>query len=154
MAKSQPQVNEAEYVVVGAGSAGCAVAGRLADAGHSVVLLEAGGADKSMMFRTPGMITMIHAEPKLKAKFDWGYYHVPQANLNNRKVPATRGRLMGGSSSVNGMIFVRGNRADFDSRADEGNKGWAYDDVLATYKKLENWEGGASDYRGSGGPVQ
>ena len=154
MAKSQPQVNEAEYVVVGAGSAGCAVAGRLADAGHSVVLLEAGGADKSMMFKTPGMITMIHAEPKLKAKFDWGYYHVPQANLNNRKVPATRGRLMGGSSSVNGMIFVRGNRADFDSWADEGNKGWAYDDVLATYKKLENWEGGASDYRGSGGPVQ
>ena len=154
MAKSQPQVSEAEYIVVGAGSAGCAVAGRLADAGHSVVLLEAGGPDKSMMFKTPGMITMIHAEPKLKAKFDWGYYHVPQANLNNRKVPATRGRLMGGSSSVNGMIFVRGNRADFDSWADEGNKGWAYDDVLATYKKLENWEGGASDYRGSGGPVQ
>ncbi len=154
MAKSQPQVNEAEYVVVGAGSAGCAVAGRLADAGHSVVLLEAGGSDKSMMFRTPGMITMIHADPKLKAKFDWGYYHVPQANLNNRKVPATRGRLMGGSSSVNGMIFVRGNRADFDSWADEGNKGWSYDDVLSTYKKLENWEGGASDYRGSGGPVQ
>ena len=148
------QVNEAEYVVVGAGSAGCAVAGRLADAGHSVVLLEAGGSDKSMMFKTPGMITMIHAEPKLKAKFDWGYYHVPQANLNNRTVPATRGRLMGGSSSVNGMIFVRGNRADFDSWADEGNKGWAYDDVLSTYKKLENWEGGASDYRGSGGPVQ
>ena len=63
MAKSQPQVDEAEYIVVGAGSAGCAVAGRLADAGHSVVLLEAGGSDKSMMFRTPGMITMIHAEP-------------------------------------------------------------------------------------------
>lgn len=154
MAKSQPQVSEAEYVVVGAGSAGCAVAGRLADAGHSVVLLEAGGPDTSMMFKTPGMIAMIHAEPKLKAKFDWGFYHVPQANLNNRKVPATRGRLMGGSSSVNGMIFVRGNRADFDSWADEGNKGWSYDDVLATYKKLESWEGGASDYRGSGGPVQ
>jgi choline dehydrogenase len=154
MAKSQPEVNEAEYVVVGAGSAGCAVAGRLAEAGHSVVLLEAGGSDRSMMFRTPGMISVIHAEPKLKAKFDWGYYHVPQANLNNRTVPATRGRLMGGSSSVNGMIFVRGNRADFDSWADEGNKGWSYDDVLATYKKLENWEGGASDYRGYGGPVQ
>ncbi len=154
MAKSQPQVTEAEYVVVGAGSAGCAVAGRLADAGHSVVLLEAGGPDKSMMFKTPGMITMIHAEPKLKAKFDWGYYHVPQANLNNRTVPATRGKIMGGSSSVNGMIFVRGHRDDFDSWADEGNKGWGYDDVLETYKKLENWEGGASDYRGSGGPVE
>ncbi|KRF19095.1 choline dehydrogenase [Nocardioides sp. Soil797] len=147
-------VNEAEYVVVGAGSAGCAVAGRLADAGHSVVLLEAGGADKSMMFRKPGMITMIHAEPKLKAKFDWGYYNAPQPHLNNRKIPATRGKLMGGSSSVNGMIFVRGNRADFDSWADEGNKGWGYDDVLETYKKMENWEGGADDYRGAGGPVQ
>ncbi|QIK75324.1 GMC family oxidoreductase [Nocardioides piscis] len=154
MAKSQPQVNEAEYVVVGAGSAGCAVAGRLADAGHSVVLLEAGGPDKSMMFKTPGMITMIHAEPKLKAKFDWGYYHVPQPNLNNRKVPATRGRVVGGSSSVNGMIFVRGHRADFDSWADEGNKGWAWDDVLPTYKKLESWEGGASDHRGGSGPVK
>ena len=154
MAKTLPQVNEAEYVVVGAGSAGCAVAGRLADAGKSVVLLEAGGADKSMMFKTPGMITMIHAEPKLKAKFDWGYYHVPQPHLNNRKVPATRGRIMGGSSSVNGMIFVRGNRADFDSWAQDGIKGWSYDDVLPAFKRMETWEGGASDYRGGRGPVQ
>ncbi len=154
MAKSQPKVNEAEYVVVGAGSAGCAVAGRLADAGHSVVLLEAGGKDSSMMFKTPGMITMIHAEPKLKAKFDWGYYHAPQKELNNRTVPATRGKMMGGSSSVNGMIFVRGNRADFDAWADAGNKGWSYDEVLPTYKKLENWEGGADEFRGAGGPVQ
>ena len=147
-------VNEAEYVVVGAGSAGCAVAGRLADAGHSVVLLEAGGSDKSMMFKKPGMITMIHAEPKLKARFDWGYYHAPQPNMLNRTIPATRGKLMGGSSSVNGMIFVRGNKSDFDSWADEGNKGWSYEDVLATYKKMENWEGGASEFRGAGGPVQ
>lgn len=147
-------VNEAEYVVVGAGSAGCAVAGRLADAGHSVVLLEAGGSDKSMMFKKPGMITMIHAEPKLKARFDWGYYHAPQTNMLNRTIPATRGKLMGGSSSVNGMIFVRGNKSDFDSWADEGNKGWSYEDVLATYKKMENWEGGASEFRGAGGPVQ
>jgi len=147
-------VNEADYVVVGAGSAGCAVAGRLAESGATVVLVEAGGSDKSMMFRKPGMITMIHAEPKLKAKFDWGYYNAPQANLKGRKVPATRGKLMGGSSSVNGMIFVRGNRADFDSWADAGNKGWGYDDVLSTYRRLENWEGGASEFRGAGGPVQ
>jgi len=147
-------VNVADYVVVGAGSAGCAVAGRLAESGASVVLVEAGGTDKSMMFRKPGMITMIHAEPKLKAKFDWGYYNAPQPHLLDRKIPATRGKLMGGSSSVNGMIFVRGNRADFDSWADAGNKGWAYDDVLATYRKMENWEGGANDFRGAGGPVQ
>lgn len=147
-------VTEAEYVVVGAGSAGCAVAGRLAEAGRSVVLLEAGGPDSSMMFRTPGMITMIHAEPKLKKRFDWGYNHAPQEHLLGRTIPATRGKLMGGSSSVNGMIFVRGNRADFDSWADEGNKGWGYDDVLATYRKMEDWEGGADDYRGAGGPVR
>ena len=154
MPRSQPKPSEAEYVVVGGGSAGCAVAGRLAEAGHTVVLLEAGGPDTSFMFRKPGMITMIHAEPKLKARFDWGYYHAPQKHLLGRRIPATRGKLMGGSSSVNGMIFVRGHRADFDSWADAGNKGWAYDDVLPTYKKLESWEGGESEYRGADGPVR
>ena len=147
-------VNEADYVVVGAGSAGCAVAGRLAEAGNSVVLLEAGGPDRSMMFRKPGMITMIHADPKLKARFDWGYYNAPQPHLNNRRIPATRGKLLGGSSSVNGMIFVRGNRDDFEAWEAEGNKGWGYDDVLAAYKRLEDWEGGADDYRAVGGPVR
>ncbi len=153
MAKKVPFQNEADYVVVGSGSAGAAVAGRLAESGASVVLLEAGGPDKSMMFRVPGMIAMMHAEPKLKARFDWGLYNAPQKHLNNRKVPATRGKVLGGSSSVNGMIFVRGHRADFDSWEAEGNKGWGYEDVLETYKSLEDWEGGASDYRGAGGPV-
>ncbi len=146
--------NEADYVVVGAGSAGCAVAARLADSGASVILLEAGGPDKSMMFSRPGMITMIHAEPSLKAKFDWGFYNAPQPNLLGRKIPATRGRVMGGSSTVNGMIFVRGNKGNFDSWAAEGNEGWGYDDVLPYFKKLEDWEGGASDIRGAGGPVK
>jgi choline dehydrogenase len=154
MAKKSPQVNEADYIVVGAGSAGCALAGRLADSGATVILLEAGGSDDNMMFKKPGMITMIHAEPKLKARFDWGYYNAPQKNLLNRRIPATRGKLLGGSSSVNGMIFVRGHKADFDAWEAEGNKGWGYDDVLATYKKLENWGGGADDYRGTGGPVE
>lgn len=147
-------VNEADYVVVGAGSAGCAVAGRLADAGKSVVLIEAGGSDKSIMFRRPGMITMIHSDPRLKAKFDWGFYNAPQPNVNNRKIPATRGRLMGGSGSVNGMIFVRGNRVNFDAWEAEGNKGWGYEDVLASYKRMEDWQGTPSDYRGTGGPVK
>lgn len=154
MAKSQPKVVEAEYVVVGAGSAGCAVAGRLADAGHSVVLLEAGGPDKSLMFKRPGMITMIHSEPKLKAKFDWGYYHAPSEHVNGRKLPATRGRVMGGSGSVNGMIFVRGHKANFDSWEAEGNKGWGYDDVLKSYKSMEDWQGAPSEYRGKNGPIK
>src|SRR5687767_5683506 len=108
MAKQASYPDEADYVVVGAGSAGCAVAGRLAESGASVVLLEAGGPDTSIMFRRPGMITMIHAEPKLKARFDWGFYNAPQPHLLGRRIPATRGKLLGGSSSVNGMIFVRG----------------------------------------------
>ena len=112
MAKKVPFQNEADYVVVGSGSAGAAVAGRLAESGASVVVLEAGGPDKSMMFRVPGMIAMMHAEPKLKERFDWGLYNAPQKHLNNRKVPATRGKVLGGSSSVNGMIFVRGHRSD------------------------------------------
>ncbi|HET9498746.1 MAG TPA: FAD-dependent oxidoreductase [Marmoricola sp.] len=149
-----PQVTEADYVVVGAGSAGCAVAGRLAEAGKSVILLEAGGPDSSIMFRRPGMITMIHSDPRLKSRFDWGFYNAPQPHLNNRKIPATRGRLMGGSGSVNGMIFVRGHRGNFDAWEAEGNKGWGYDDVLKTYKRMEDWELGASEYRGAGGPVR
>lgn len=152
--KSQSQASEAEYVVVGAGSAGCAVAGRLADAGKSVILIEAGGPDKSIMFRRPGMITMIHSEPKLKAKFDWGYYHAPAEHVNGRKIPATRGRVMGGSGSVNGMIFVRGNKENFNSWEAEGNKGWGYEDVLESYKSMEDWQGAPSEYRGTNGPIK
>lgn len=151
---SVANLNEADYVVVGAGSAGCAVAGRLADSGASVILLEAGGGDSSVMFRKPGMITMIHSDPKMKAKFDWGWYHAPQRELFNRKIPATRGKLMGGSSSVNGMIFVRGNKANFDSWEADGCPGWGYADVLPTFRKMEDWEGGSSDFRGAGGPVK
>lgn len=150
----KPFSNEADYVVVGAGSAGCAVAGRLAEAGRSVILIEAGGPDKSIMFKRPGMITMIHSEPKLKQKFDWGYYNAPAAHVGGRKIPATRGRVMGGSGSVNGMIFVRGNKANFDSWEAEGNKGWGYDDVLRSYKRMEDWQGPTSDFRGTGGPVK
>ena len=154
MAKSQPQVNEADYVVVGAGSAGGPVARRLADSGSSVVLVEAGGAGRSIMFSRPGMITMIHADPKLKARFDWGYYHAPQPHLLDRKIPATRGKLVGGSSAVNGMIFVRGHRANYDAWEAEGCKGWGYDDLLPTFKKMEDYAEGGDEYRGTGGPIK
>jgi len=146
--------SEADYVVVGAGSAGCAVAARLAEAGEQVILIEAGGSDKSIMFKRPGMITMIHSDPSLKKRFDWGYYLSPQKHVLNRKLPATRGRVMGGSGSVNGMIFVRGNAENFDSWEAEGNKGWGYADVLKSYKRMEDWQGPASEYRGKGGPIK
>ena len=151
---STPTVTEADYIVVGAGSAGCAVAGRLAEAGESVLLLEAGGSDSSIMFRRPGMITMIHSEPKLKKRFDWGFRIAEQEHLGGRRPSAPRGRVMGGSGSVNGMIYVRGNKENFDSWAAEGNEGWGSEEVFAQYRRMEDWRGAASPLRGQGGPVK
>ncbi|MFS3129351.1 GMC family oxidoreductase [Nocardioides sp. Bht2] len=144
----------ADYVVVGAGSAGCAVAGKLAGAGEQVILIEAGGSDKSIMFKRPGMITMIHSDPSLKKRFDWGYYTTPQEHVNGRRLPATRGKVMGGSGSVNGMIYVRGNKENFDSWEAEGNKGWGYEDVAKSYRAMEDWAGPDSELRGKGGPIK
>jgi len=143
-----------DTIVVGAGSSGCVVAGRLsAEAGRRVLLLEAGGKDNSFLIRKPGMIALIHTVPEIRQKFDWGYKTVPQATALDRKVKTTRGKVMGGSSSINGMVFVRGNRANYDSWAAEGCEGWAFDDLLPLFKRLEDYEGGASELRGTGGPV-
>ena len=151
---SEPgSVSEAEYVVVGAGSAGCIVARRLAERGASVVLLEAGGPDRSRFLRIPGMISIVHTVPQVKKKFDWGYYTVPQKHALGRRIPTVRGKVMGGSSSINGLLFVRGHRSNYDAWAEGGCQGWGYDDVLPSFKRLEDWEGGASAHRGAGGPV-
>ncbi|WP_280264130.1 GMC family oxidoreductase [Nocardia wallacei] len=145
---------EADYIVVGAGSSGATIAGRLAEHGARVILLEAGRKDNTRLVTMPGAITMVHTVPQLKKRVTWKQNSVPQKHANDREIPMTRGKVLGGSSSVNGMLFVRGNRANFDSWAAEGCEGWSYDDVLPAYKRLENWEDGASDLRGSGGPIE
>lgn len=143
-----------DTIVVGAGSSGCVIAGRMsADASHRVLLLEAGGKDNSFLIRKPGMIALIHTVPQIKEKFDWGYKTTPQADALQREVKTTRGKVMGGSSSINGMVFVRGNRANYDGWAAEGCTGWSFDELLPLYKRMEDFEGGGSDLRGTGGPL-
>lgn len=154
MAKNVPYKNEADYVVVGSGSSGAAVAGRLAQSGASVIVLEAGKSDEQYLVKKPGMIGPMHAEPKIKARVDWGYYSTPQEHLLNRRMPVPRGKVVGGSSSINGMVYVRGNRANYDSWAAEGNTGWSADDVNVAYKRMEDFEDGANDFRGAGGPIK
>ncbi|MFJ9390491.1 GMC family oxidoreductase [Nocardioides sp. NPDC101246] len=158
MAKRPTYSNEADYVVIGSGSSGAAVASRLAQSGASVIMLEAGKSDnKGMhgyMTKKPGMCAPMHFDERLEKGFDWGYKSTPQAHAGGREMLVTRGKVMGGSSSVNGMVYVRGNRANFDSWAAEGNTGWSADEVNAAYKRSEDFEDGENAYRGSGGPIK
>jgi len=141
----------ADYIVAGAGSAGCVLARRLAQAGASVILLEAGGPDRTRLVRKPGMIAIFHNVPALKKRLDWGYYTAPQTSALGRTIPQPRGRVLGGSGSINGMLFVRGHRKNYD---DWAVPGWSYENVLSSFKRMEDWEDGATDLRGAGGPVK
>jgi choline dehydrogenase len=140
-----------DYIVVGAGSAGSAVAHRLsADPAHRVLLLEAGPPSHPLS-RFPFGARALIANPLA----NWCYTAEPEANTNGRRVPVPRGKLLGGSSSINGLVFVRGQRQDYDTWAQMGNKGWSYDDVLPVFKRLESYEGGGDDeYRGRSGPLR
>ncbi|WP_433228106.1 GMC family oxidoreductase [Actinomadura formosensis] len=144
----------ADYVVVGAGSAGCVLAKRLAESGASVVLVEAGGSDRTPLVRKPGLIAVFHNVPQLKKKLDWGFYSAPQKHALDRRIPQVRGKVLGGSGSINGMLFVRGHRRNYDDWAADGCDGWGFDDVLAGYRRMENWEDGATELRGAGGPIE
>ncbi len=104
--------------------------------------------------RMPGSIAMVHTVPQLKKRVTWKQYSTPQKHAHDCRIPMTRGKVLGGSSSVNGMLFVRGNKANFDSWAAEGCAGWSYDEVLPAYKRLENWEEGSGELRGAGGPIE
>ncbi|MEM7526872.1 MAG: choline dehydrogenase [Pseudomonadota bacterium] len=144
---------EADYVIVGAGSAGCAMAYRLSEAGRSVLVIEHGGSDRGPLIQMPGALSF----PMNMSLYDWGYRSEPEPNMGNRRMAVPRGKVIGGSSSINGMVYVRGHARDFDTWAEMGAAGWAYADVLPYYKRLENWDdgghGGDRDWRGRNGPL-
>jgi len=140
-----------DYVVVGGGTAGCVVAARLAESGHHrVALLEAGGPDDSFWIRAPLGYGKLYGDPR----YTWRYESEPEPAWNGARSLQPRGRVLGGTGSINGMLHLRGQRQDFDAWRDQGNAGWGYDDVLPYFKRFEDHALGANAYRGTGGPVR
>jgi len=140
-----------DYIVVGAGSAGSVLAGRLSeDPAINVCLLEAGPPDSSTLIHCPAGLALL---TQLGGKINWAFETVPQPGLNGRRGYQPRGKTLGGSSSINAMIYTRGHRSDYDHWAAEGNPGWAFDDLLPYFKRAENNERGANDFHGAGGPL-
>jgi choline dehydrogenase len=144
------QTAEFDYVIVGAGSAGCVLANRLSANGrHSVLLLEAGPKDTNIWIHVPIGYGKLFKEKSV----NWMYQTEPEPGLNGRQVFQPRGKVLGGSSSINGLLYVRGQHEDYDRWRQRGNVGWGYDDVLPYFKKAENQQRGADDYHGSDGPL-
>ncbi|TJZ83997.1 choline dehydrogenase [Paracoccus hibiscisoli] len=140
---------DADYVIIGAGSAGCALAYRLTEAGRTVTLIEFGGSDIGPFIQMPGALSY----PMNMSRYDWGFASQPEPHLGGRKLATPRGKVIGGSSSINGMVFVRGNPKDFQHWADSGAEGWDYAGVLPYFKRMETWHGGQSPVRGTDGPL-
>jgi choline dehydrogenase len=139
-----------DYIIVGAGSAGCALANRLSASGeHTVLLLEAGGKDSHPMVHIPLGFAFTMKNPQ----FSWCYKSEPEPHMNNRCIDQPRGKLLGGSSSINGMVYIRGQREDYDNWAKLGNRDWSYDDLLPIFKRCEHNTNGDSKYHGSNGQL-
>ncbi len=143
----------AEYVIVGAGSAGCAMAYRLAEAGKRVLVIEHGGTDMGPLIQMPAALSY----PMNMSMYDWGLKSQPEPHLDGRQLVTPRGKVVGGSSSINGMVYVRGHAGDYDHWADSGATGWGYADVLPYFKRMEHWhdsgQGGDPEWRGKDGPL-
>ncbi len=145
---------QADYIIIGSGSAGSAMAYRLSEDGqHSVLVLEYGGTDIGPFVQMPGALSY----PMNMSIYDWGFESEPEPHLNNRRLACPRGKVMGGSSSINGMVYVRGHAKDFDHWEESGAAGWGYKNVLPYYMRMENWHdgghGGDPSWRGNSGPL-
>jgi choline dehydrogenase len=139
-----------DFIIVGAGSAGCVLANRLSASGrHRVLLLEAGGADRNPWIHVPLGYGKLFAHPGV----NWFYRSTPQSHLDGRVIDQPRGKVLGGCSSINGLVYMRGQREDFDGWRDQGNPGWGFDDVLPYFRRSEDQARGATAYHGTGGPL-
>jgi choline dehydrogenase len=144
------RANAFDYIVVGAGSAGCVLANRLTASGrHRVLLLEAGGHDRNIWIHVPLGYGKLFTNPKV----NWLYTSEPEAELNDRRIIQPRGKVLGGSSSINGLLYIRGQPADFDHWRQLGNSGWSFDDVLPYFRRAENQQRGEDPLHGVGGPL-
>lgn len=144
----------ADYIIIGSGSAGSALAYRLSEnEKNTVIVLEFGGSDAGPFIQMPGALSY----PMNMGLYDWGFKSEPESKLNNRQLAVPRGKVIGGSSSINGMVYVRGHAEDYNYWAESGADGWAYADVLPYFKRMENWDdggwGGDPDWRGKTGPL-
>lgn len=141
----------ADYVVIGSGSAGSSLAYRLGEAGHKVIVIEVGGSDAGPFIQMPGALSY----PMNMPIYDWGLMTEPEPHLGGRRLVTPRGKVIGGSSSINGMVYVRGHARDFDTWDQMGAQGWSYADVLPYYQRMESWHGDTGDgaYRGHDGPL-